>query len=201
MPTTSRNPRYNSAVKKIVYDLTVSMDGYVESADGGIDWTSPGEELHTHFNERESDLAAHIYGRRMYELMAGAWPTADKDPHAPPQIVEYAKIWRAKRKFVFSTTLERVEWNTTLLRGDIAEEVERLKALPGPGAFIAIGGPTLATSLMRLGLIDEFWLYHSPIVLGGGKAMFPQLAEPIRTELVEVRRFECGVALLRYAKV
>jgi dihydrofolate reductase len=129
--------------------------------------------------------------------MAGFWPTADADPDAPATIAEFARLWRAMPKVVFSSTLEEVGWNSRLVRGDAAAEVERLKA--EPGGDMEVGGPTLASALIERGLVDEFRLVVHPVVLGGGTPFFPPLERRLALRLVESRRFSSGVAYLRYA--
>jgi dihydrofolate reductase len=132
----------------------------------------------------------------MYELMAGYWPTADQDPSAPSVIVEYAQIWKPVPKVVFSSTLESVDWNSQLIRGDAVAEVARLKGQPGDGS-IGVGGLLLASALASAGLIDEYRLYYVPILLGSGKAVFSQIQNRVRLEPVETRTFSSGTVLLR----
>jgi dihydrofolate reductase len=176
--------------------MSVSVDGFMEAANGDIGWSAPNPELHQHFNDLESAVDAFLYGRRLYENMAAYWPTADQNPAAPKQEKEYARIWRNKPKIVFSTTLHRVEWNSRLVKGDIAQEVRKLKVQPGNE--LTVGGAGLAASFMQLGLIDEYWLYVHPVTLGGGKPMFGPLQNQIDLQLLDTRRFGQGVILLRY---
>lgn len=184
-------------MRKIMYALLVSLDGFIEAPGGDLSWANPDAELHQHFNDQERNLSTLLYGRRLYETMAAFWPTADEDPHAPPVVIEYAQIWKAKPKIVFSHTLAEVGWNAQLFQGDLETEVRRLKAMPGQD--MSVGGPTLAASFMRLGLIDEYLLYVHPVILGDGKRMFPPLQDRIDLRLVETRTFSSGVVLLRYA--
>src|SRR5207245_9288017 len=122
--------------------------------DRKIDWAIIDEELHTLANEQARDEGAFLYGRRLYQVMADYWPTADVKPSAPSFEVEFARIWQAKPKVVFSTTLDRVEWKSRLVREKIAEEMTRLQAQPGEHP--TVGGATLASAAIRLGLGDEF---------------------------------------------
>ncbi len=156
-------------MRKLVYSTSLSLDGYIDSAARDPSWVVPDEELHRHFNDVEREIDTLLYGRRMYEIMAGYWPTADQDPSAPGVIVEYAQIWKPVPKVVFSSTLERVDWNSRLIRGDAVAEVARLKAQPGGGS-IGVGGLLLASALASAGLIDEYRLYYVPILLGSGQA-------------------------------
>ena len=183
-------------MRKVIYAMSVSLDGFIEAPDGDLSWSFPDEELHQHFNEREAGIDTYFYGRGLYENMVAFWPTADQNPDASPQEIEYARIWKRKPKVVFSKTLAQVGWNSRLVRGNIVEEVRRLKE--GTGGDLSVGGAGLAASFMRLNLIDEYDLYLNPVVLGGGKRMFPQLDEAIHLDLVEKRAFGAGVVLLRY---
>lgn len=186
-------------MRKIIYSYLVSLDGYLEKPDGSLDWTVPDEQLHQHFNDLEASLGLLIYGRRMYELMSAYWPTADQDPAASPVEVEYAHIWQQKPKLVFSRTLKQVSHNARLdSGGDLAALVRELKAQPG--GDISVGGANLAASFMALDLIDEYCLYVHPVILGGGKPMFPPLPKPMQLELLETRQFNSGVVMLRYGK-
>jgi dihydrofolate reductase len=184
-------------MRKVMYAMNVSLDGYIESSEGLLDWSFPDEELHRHFNDLERGMDVLLYGRGLYQTMAGFWPTADEDPTLPPYVLEYAQIWMSKPKIVFSTTLDKVSWNSTLVRGNIVEEVERLRNQPGN--YLSVGGAGLASAFMRLGLIDEYWVYYTPVILGGGKPMFPTLKDRINLALVETRTFKNGVVLLRLA--
>jgi dihydrofolate reductase len=181
---------------RLIYGLSVSLDGFVETPSRSLDWVRVDEELHSFFNEQGRELGASIYGRRMYELMAGYWPTADRDPSATPTELEWARIWRDLPKIVFSRTLDEVSWNSRLVRGDPVEEVTRLKAESDFDMDVA--GPTLAAPLIRAGLVDEFRLFVQPVVLGEGTRFFPDLADRIDVELLETRTFGSGVVYLRY---
>jgi dihydrofolate reductase len=181
---------------KVLYAMSVSLDGYIEAPNGDLSWSNPDEELHQHFNDLERSIDTILYGRGLYETMAAYWPTADEDPSASQVEIEYAQIWKSKPKVVFSKTLEQVAWNSRLVRENIIEEVNRLKAQPG--GFLSVGGAGLAASFMQLGLIDEYWLYIHPVILGSGKPMFGELRDRINLQMVETHTFGSGVVLLRY---
>jgi len=183
---------------KVIYSLSVSLDGYVESPDGGINWTSPDDELHAFFNDETRATRTLLHGRRTYELMASYWPTADQDPSAPATQADFARIWRETPKVVFSRTLEAVAWNSRLVREGAGEEVARLKGQPGNDMMV--GGANLASTLIGLDLVDEYRLFVRPIVLGGGKPYFPRLDRPLDLRLVETRTFGGGVVYLRYER-
>ena len=183
-------------MRKVIYAMSVSLDGFIEATDGDLRWSYPDEELHQHFNEQEQLIDIHLYGRGLYENMASYWPAADKNPAVPEVEREYARLWKEMQKVVFSTTLTEVGWNSRLVKGDLAGEVGRLKAQPG-GAM-SVGGAGLAASFMRLSLIDEYRLYLHPLILGAGKPMFGHLQYKINLQLLESRTFSSGVVLLRY---
>jgi dihydrofolate reductase len=181
---------------RLIYSMSVSLDGFVETSERGLDWVLVDEELHRYFNDEARAQSAFIYGRRVYELMAGYWPTADEEPTLPDWAAEWAGIWRAKPKIVFSRTLGRVAWNSRLVQGDLAGELARLKA--DPGGDLAIGGASLAADAIRLGLVDEFRVLVHPVILGAGTPFFPPLEAPLSLRLVETRTFASGVVLLRH---
>lgn len=183
-------------MRKLIYSTSLSLDGYIESTVGDPGWVVPDEELHKHFNDLEREMDTLLYGRRMYELMAGYWPTADRDPSAPDVIIEYAELWKPVPKVVFSSTLESVDWNSRLIRGDAVAEVSRLKAQPGSGTM-GVGGLHLASALASAGLIDEYRLYYIPIFLGSGKAAFSLIQNRVQLTPIETHTFASGTVLLR----
>lgn len=183
-------------MRKVTYSMSVSLDGFIETPDLGIDWVIVDEELHTFFNDQARETDVFLYGRRMYELMTEFWPTADADPSNPDFVVEYSRIWKDMPKVVFSKTLDKVEWNSRLVREDIAGEIAKLKAQPGRD--LSVGGPNLASTFMQLGLIDEYGLFVNPIVLGRGTPFFPASHKPLNLQLIETRTFASGVVYLRY---
>ena len=175
--------------------MTVSLDGFIAGPEGEIDWGAPDEELHRFHNDRTRELGGHLCGRRLYEVMR-FWETADQNPAARDYELEFARIWKDLPKVVFSTTLESVEGNARLVRENAAEVVARMKEQPGKD--LAVGGATLASTLMKQGLIDECRLFVRPVVLGGGTPYFPAVAERIDLELLETREFGSRVVYLRY---
>ncbi|MFI8229459.1 dihydrofolate reductase family protein [Streptomyces sp. NPDC085900] len=182
---------------KIVLMMSVSLDGYMEGPDHDISWNRVDEELHQHFNDTVRELGALIEGRRVYELMAAYWPTADSDPDASPTIVEFAGIWRDIPKFVYSRTLEKVDWNATLVREVVPEEVRALKERTQGDLWV--GGAELGAEFLRLGLVDEYRVYVHPALVGRGRRLFPEGDIAASLRLVESHVFGNGVVLLRYA--
>jgi dihydrofolate reductase len=170
----------------------------MEGPDRQIDWHLVDDELHSHFNEQLRAMGAFLDGRVTYELMAGFWPTADADPSSTGPMAEFAGIWRDMPKIVFSRTLESAEWNTTIVREVIAQDILELKAQPG--GDLVLGGADLAAAFLRHDLIDEYRLYVHPIILGKGKPLFPTSDAMIDLRLAETRTFGNGVVLLRYQR-
>jgi dihydrofolate reductase len=168
------------------YSMGVSLDGYVAGPKGEIDWSAPDPELHQFHNDQTRELDAHLCGRRLYETMV-YWETATTGGEVE---LEFARLWQALPKVVFSSTLESVAGNARLATGGLAEE------LAGLDGHVAIGGAGLAAEAARLGLIDEYRLFVSPVALGGGTPFFPDGVR-LDLELVESRSFG-QVLYLRY---
>lgn len=185
-------------MRKLIYSMGVSLDGFIAGPDGEIDWSAPDEELHRFHNQQTRETGAHLCGRRLYEEMA-YWDTAEEKPSLPEHELEFARIWKDTPKIVFSKTLEKVEGNARLVRDSVAEEVAKLKEQPGKD--LAVGGAGLASTCMKLGLIDEYRLFVSPVVLGGGTPYFPALDEKINLELVATQTFGSRVVYVRYRRV
>jgi dihydrofolate reductase len=184
-------------MRKLILMMSVSLDGFFEGPNRELDWQTVDDELHGHFNEQLRGMSAFLDGRVTYELMAGYWPTADQDPSSPAPVREFASIWRDMPKTVFSRTLERAGWNTTIVREVVPEEIRKLKVRPG--GDMVIGGADLAATFMRHRLIDEYRIYVHPVVIGQGKLLFPPPGTRINLRLIETRTFGSGVVLLRYS--
>jgi dihydrofolate reductase len=181
--------------RKLIYSMGVSLDGFIAGRDGAIDWSAPDEELHRFHNRQARELGVQLCGRRLYETMLD-WETAEENPSAAGHLLEFARIWKELPKIVFSRALERVEGNAQLARHSVGDEVAKLKGQPGQD--LAVGGAGLASTCIKLGLIDEYRLFISPVVLGGGTAYFPALDDRINLELVETQTFASRVAYVRY---
>jgi dihydrofolate reductase len=182
-------------MRRIIVALSVSLDGYFEGPGGDLSWHRVDDELHRHFNDELRGMSAFLDGRRNYELMASFWPTADQDPASTAPVREFAAIWRDMPKLVYSRTLERVDWNSTLVREVVPEEVRALKEQPG--GDMALGGAELAAAFARHCLVDEWRLYVNPVVLGAGRPLFPA-GSRLDLDLVTERRFGNGVVQLSY---
>jgi len=185
-------------MRKIIWTMSVSLDGFIEGPNRELDWHLVDDELHSHFNEELGAMGAFLDGRVTYELMAEFWPTADEDPSSTGPMVEFARIWRDMPKIVFSRTLERADWNTVVVRDVVPDEIMELKAQPG--GDLALGGADLAAAFMRHDLIDEYGLYVHPVLIGRGKPMFQPSDAKVDLRLAETRTFGNGVVLLRYKR-
>jgi dihydrofolate reductase len=184
---------------RILYALNVSLDGFVETPEHSLEWTQVDEELHTWFNERFRQLDASLYGSRLYQLMAGAWPDIAADASAPGFMGAFGETWLRTPRYVFSSSLERVEHNSTLVRGGIREELARIRERHS--GDLEVGGATLAASFIREGLVDEYQLVVHPVAIGNGTPFFPALDEPLHLRLVESHTFGSGVQMLAYRPV
>jgi dihydrofolate reductase len=180
---------------KLIYSAITSLDGYVADEEGNFDWAAPDEEVHRFVNDLERRVGTYLYGRRMYEVMV-AWETMDSRADQPPVIDDFTKIWQAADKIVYSKTLETVSSARTRIERDFdAEAVRQLKA--SSERDITVGGPELAAQAIRAGLVDEFQLFVTPVVVGGGKKALPDDAH-LKLELLDERRFGSGVVHLHY---
>jgi dihydrofolate reductase len=183
-------------MRNVTYSMGVSLDGYVVGPDGTFDWTAPDEELFSFVTEEIRGVGVHLLGRRLYETML-YWETADQDPSLDDARLEWAALWKAIPKVVFSTTLSAVQGNARLASGSLAEEIRRLREEPAEGD-IAIGGATLAAEASASDLIDEFRARVYPVLVGGGLPYFPRRERRVDLELLETRTFNSGVVYLHH---
>ena len=183
-------------MRSVTYSMNVSLDGYIVGPDGGFDWTAPDEDVFRFWIDHIRQVGVHLMGRRLYETML-YWETADEEQTLDDAELEWAAIWKALPKVVFSTTLSAVKGNARLASGGPAEEIERLRAEPGEGE-IAIGGATLAAEVAAAGLIDEYRAMVSPVQVGGGIPFLPQSERRVDLELVETRTFNSRFVYLCY---
>ena len=184
-------------MRKLTYAMMASLDGFIEDKNGSTEWAMAivDDELHRHFNEEDAAKGAYLFGRRLFEDMCTYWPTADEDPEAPDYIREFAGIWREKPKYVFSKTLTKTDFNSTVISENVVEEILKLKR--DPGDDLSLSGATLAETCIKNGLVDEYLVYVNAVVLGGGRPMFPDEIN-LSLRLIENRQFGCGVVLMRY---
>jgi len=179
-------------VAKLIYSAITSLDGYVADADGRFDWAEPDPEVHRFVNDLERPIGTYLYGRRMYEVMAG-WETMEA---TAPLMEDFALLWRAADKVVYSRTLPDVSTARTRIdRHFDAKAVRQMKA--SADADISVGGPELAGHAIKAGVVDEIHLFLTPVVVGGGTASLPNGAR-VDLELMDEHRFGNGVVYLRY---
>ena len=179
---------------KLIYSAITSLDGYVSDEDGDFDWAAPDEEVHAAVNDLERTVGTYLYGRRMYEVM-GDWESMTVAGQ-PPAMRDYAEIWRAADKVVYSTKLESVASARTRIARDFdPEAVRQMKATAGRD--LSVGGPDLAAQAMKAGLVDELHLFLTPIVVGGGTRSLPDDVR-LKLDLLDDRRFGSGVVHLHY---
>jgi dihydrofolate reductase len=182
-------------VGELIYTAIQSLDGYIADEQGDFEWAAPGEEVHAFVNELTRPLGTHLYGRRMYEVLS-VWERPDELPGMTEAMRDFADIWKAADKVVYSRTLDAVSTERTRLEREF--DPEAVRALKESSERdLAIGGPGLAASAFRAGLVDELQLFIAPAIVGGGT---PSLPAGVRLdlELVEERRFDGGMAYLRY---
>jgi dihydrofolate reductase len=183
-----------SPMARLMYSMICSLDGYVADERGEFEWGEPDEEVHAFFNDLERPVGTNLYGRRMYEVMV-AWETMDTSGE-PPVMQDYAALWQAADKVVFSTTLDEVSSARTRIERDFdPQAIGRLKA--DSNRDISIGGPHLAAQALSAGLVDDLQLFLCPIVLGGGTRALPDGLR-FGLELAEERRFGNGMVYLHY---
>ena len=180
---------------RLIYSAITSLDGYVAEQDGNFDWAAPDEEVHTFVNELERPIGTYLYGRRMYEVMV-FWETAHAVADQTPFVRDFAQIWRAADKIVYSTTLETASSARTRVERDFDPEAVR-QMKPTAEHDLSVGGPALAAQAIKGGLVDEYHLLVTPVVVGGGTQSLPSDVR-LQLELLDERRFANGVVHLHY---
>ena len=182
---------------RLVLWMQQSLDGFVEGPGGAFDWPVVADDTHTYFNDRiEATAGAFVYGRKTFEMMAGFWPTVVDSDHV--NTARFARMWAPMPKLVVSDTLTNADWNSTIVRGDIGAELTRWKG-EIDGDLILIGSVTVAAELVRAGVVDEHHVFTHPVLLGGGRRLYPDLDSRVELDLVEARTFGGGVVLHRHA--
>src|SRR5437016_7030159 len=179
----------------LIYSAITSLDGFVADEDGNFDWAAPDEEVHAFVNELERPVGTYLYGRRMYEVMV-YWETVPALAEQPPVVRDFAEIWRAADKIVYSKTLGTVSSARTRIERDFdPEAVRQMKATAGRD--LTVGGPELAARALEAGLVDEVHLFLAPVVVGAGNRSLPAGVR-LDLELLDERRFGSGMVHLRY---
>ena len=180
---------------RLIYSILMSLDGYIEDPSGSFDWAEPDAEVHRVVNDLARPVGTHLYGRRMYEVMQ-AWETLDREPGQPDYIVDFARIWQAADKIVFSSSLEAPSTSRTALERRFDPDAVRERKRTSE-ADLMIGGPGLAAEAFDAGLVDVVHLFVAPVTVGGGKPAMPRDVR-IDLELESERRFGNGMAQLAY---
>jgi dihydrofolate reductase len=180
---------------RLIYSAITSLDGYVADEHGNFDWAAPDEEVHGFVNDLERPVGTYLYGRRMYEVMT-FWETAEARGDQSPAMKDFAEIWQAADKVVYSKTLDAASSAKTRIERDFdPDAVQRLKA--SAQRDLTVGGPELAGHALKAGLVDEMHLFLTPVVVGGGKRSLPDDVR-LELEVVDERRFAGGVVFLHY---
>ena len=186
-------------MRKLIYSMGVSLDGYIAGPDGAIDWSAPDEELHRFHNQQAREVGVHLYGRRLYETMVCLGDGRPGSERLGRDARVRGDLQTARPSSSSRPRLTSVIGNATLETGDPETVVRRLKQEPGKD--LAVGGAGLASTLMKLDLIDEYRLFIAPVILGGGTRFFADLEQPLKLELVETRTFASRVIYARYRRV
>jgi dihydrofolate reductase len=182
-------------VAKLIYSANASLDGYVEDKRGDIEWSAPDDEVFAFLTDFERSIGTYLYGRRMYETMV-YWETVGTSGDQPAVARDWAEIWRAAEKIVYSRTLQTPSSARTRIERDFdPAAIRQLKE--SSARDITIGGPALAGQAIAAGLVDECYLLLGPIVVGGGKRALPEDVR-VQLELLDEHRFRSGVVHLRY---
>ena len=180
---------------KLIYSALTSLDGYVADEHGNFDWAAPDEEVHAFVNDLSRPIGLYLFGRRMYGVMA-AWETMPTSGDASPIEEDFARIWQAADKIVYSKTLETVSSTKTRIERDFDPgEIRRMKS--GTERDIGVGGPELAGEAIKAGLVDEIVQFVSPVIVGGGNYWLPKHVH-VNLELLDERRFRYGMVYLHY---
>jgi dihydrofolate reductase len=190
-------------MRKLIFAMNATLDGYVAAPGDDLGWSggdgpdsSPNDEFFQWWSDRVAATGLALYGRKLWEAMSSTWPTADQQPGAAPAAIEFARRWRDMPKVVFSSTIDKVDWNTRLVTGDAVAEITRLKA--EDGGPMDICGATLAGAAVRAGLVDEYAVVTHPVLVGGGTPLFTALDSWVLLRLIETRTFPGGLILTRY---
>jgi dihydrofolate reductase len=183
-------------VARLIYSVIASLDGYIEDAEGSFDWAEPDEEVHAFVNDLERPVGTYLYGRRMYETMRD-WESPPDLADQPPFVQDFAAIWQAADKIVYSKTLQTVASAKTQVERAFDPEAVRLLK-DAAERDLTVGGPELATQAIAAGLVDEYRLFLVPVLVGGGRRALPDNNHRASLELLDERPFQNGTVYLRY---
>jgi dihydrofolate reductase len=185
-------------MRNVILFMLLSLDGYVSGPNGALDWALMDEEAWEYIGELQSEVDAALFGRATYEGFASYWPTVAENASSPKVEREYARWLDTTPKFVFSKTLEQATWkHSTVLKGDIGEEIARLKQQPGSNLLL-FGGASIAQACVKQGLIDDYRLLVHPVVLGSGQPLWKEVTDRCPLNLIQARTFRSGIVGLSY---
>jgi len=185
-------------MRKVISFMHISLDGFVAGPNGEMDWIKVDEEIFDHGGKRISEGNTALYGRVTYQMMEGYWPTAADKPNASKHDIEHSKWYSKIHKLVLSKTMkDTVLTNTTIISDNLPDSINEIK-LQGDKEILLFGSPKATHTLMQLNLIDGYWLFVNPIILGRGIPLFADIKEKIKLNLVTTRQFSCGVTELNY---
>lgn len=185
-------------MRKIISFMHISLDGFVAGPKGEMNWIKVNEEIFEHVGKRISQGDTSLYGRITFEMMENYWPTAGDKPNASRHDIEHSKWYAGVHKVVLSKTLNGKEMaNTTIISNNLSDEINEIKKQPGSDILL-FGSPTATHSLIQENLIDGYWLFVNPIILGKGIPLFTDIKEKIKLQLLNTKQFDCGVTELNY---
>jgi dihydrofolate reductase len=185
-------------MRKIISFMHSSLDGFVAGPNGEMDWIKVDEEIFAHVGKRISEGDTALYGRVTYQMMEGYWPTAADKPNATRHDIEHSKWYKKVHKIVLSKTLRDADLtNTEIISDNLTDRINKIKQKPGEDILL-FGSPTATHSLIQLNLIDGYWLFVNPIILGQGIPLFTGIKEKIKLKLFKTQQFSCGVTELSY---
>lgn len=188
-------------MRKIIFLIHVTLDGFVAGLNGEMDWITYNDEVEKYAHTLHSTTNAAMYGRTTFQMMEGYFPTVPTNPDSTPGDRKHAQWLDEATKIVVSTTLENPRWkNTVVIHDNVADEIMKIKEQPGKDTLL-LGSPTLAQTLMQHDLIDEYRINVNPVLLGAGKLLFSALDTPLSLRLLESKTFSGGVVALRYESV
>ncbi len=188
-------------MRKIISFMHISLDGFVAGTNGEMDWIKVDEAMFDYVGKRISEGDTALYGRVTYQMMEGYWPTAADKPNATKHDIEHAKWYSQVHKIVLSKTMQGADLpNTTIISDNLLDSIHAIKQANNGGDkdILLFGSPTASHSLMQIGLIDGYWLFVNPIILGQGIPLFVDIKDKIKLNLLSTRPFACGVTELNY---
>ncbi|HLP21272.1 MAG TPA: dihydrofolate reductase family protein [Chitinophagales bacterium] len=184
-------------MRKLVQHMHVSLDGFVTDQSGGMGWIHVDDEIFDFVGSITKEADTGLYGRVTFGMMEGYWPTAADNPNASKHDLEHAQWYKAASKVVLSRTLQSALDKTQIVSDNLAEQIEKLKGEPGKNIII-FGSPGAAHSLMQANLVDEYWLFVNPVLIGGGKPLFANIQQKTNLRLIETKTFASGVVAMHY---